>query len=142
MQQEMNTGTVLFRDSTIFPEHFRCESDSYSPGWRWVTGMDGCELDRQINSTGWHFFFLAGERKVTAFGRAGQETIRRAITQIVALVKSERMNSFEITGVVPKTFLGVPYTILSFHLRNIQESVLLAGDRPTIRKMDRRSTRT
>jgi hypothetical protein len=129
MQQEMNTGTVLFKDSTIFPEHFRCESDSYSPGWRSVKGIDGCELDRQINSAGWHFFFLAGEYKVTAFGREGQETTRRAITQIQALVKSERFNSFEITRVTPKAFLGFPYTTLSFHMRNIQESVLLSGNR-------------
>ena len=128
MQQEMSTGAVLFKGSTIFPEHFRCESDSYSPGWRSVKDMDGCELDRQITTAGWHFFFLAGEYKVMAFGREGQKTIHRAIAQIQALVKSESVNSFEITGVAPKNFLGIPYTTLSFHMRNIQESVLLSGD--------------
>jgi hypothetical protein len=128
MQQEMNTGTVLFEEGTIFPGQLLVESDAYSPGWRSVKGTDGYGLDRQINSAGWHFFFLAGEYKVTAFGRDGQNTIRKAITQIQALVKSEKVNSFEITSVAPKTFLGIPYTTLSFHMRNIQESALLSGD--------------
>ena len=128
MHETINTGTVLFRDTTIFPEAFGCESDSYSPGWRSVKGLDGYGLDRKIQNAGWHFFYFAGENKVTVSGRAGEETMRKAIKRIQASLRLEKINSFEITRVAPKTFLGIPYTSVSFHLRNIQESMHLLGD--------------
>jgi hypothetical protein len=127
MQDTIDAGTVLFRDGTVFPAAFQCESESYSPGWRSVKGLDGYALDRKIHGTGWHFFYFAGENKVTVFGREGQKTVRKAIEQILAGLKFEKINSFEITRVALKTFLGVPYMSVSFHTRNIQESMLLAG---------------
>ena len=128
MWQAMNEGTVLFRDGTIFPEAFKCESESSSPGWRSVKGLDGHELDRKFHTEGWHFFYFAGESKVTVLGREGEKTMRKAVKRIQASLKFEKINSFEITRVTFKTFLGMPYTSLSFHKRNIQESMLLLGD--------------
>jgi hypothetical protein len=128
MQEAINSGTVLFRDGTIFPEAFKCESESYSPGWRSVKGLDGYGMDRKIQNAGWHFFYFAGENKVTVSGRKGEETMRKAIKRIQTSLKFEKSNSFEITRVASKTFLGVPYTSVSFHLRNIQEGMLLLGD--------------
>jgi hypothetical protein len=61
-------------------------------------------------------------------GRGGEKTIRKAIKRIQASLKFEKINSFEITRVAVKTFLGVPFTSLSFHMRNIQESMLLLAD--------------
>lgn len=128
MWQAMNEGTVLFRDGTMFPEAFQCESESSPPGWRSFKGLDGYGLDRKFQSEGWHFFYFAGESKVTVVGHEGEKTIRKAIKRIQASLKLEKINSFEITRVAFKTFLGVPYTSLSFHMRNIQESMLLLGD--------------
>ncbi|MGA7792074.1 MAG: hypothetical protein WCA19_03490 [Candidatus Acidiferrales bacterium] len=128
MQKTINAGTVLFRDGTIFPETFKCESEAYSPGWRSVKGLDGFELDGKMQNAGWHFFYFAGENKVTVSGREGEETMGKAIKRIQASLKFEKSNSFEITRVALKTFLGVPYTSVSFHLRNIQESMQLLGD--------------
>ena len=54
--------------------------------------------------------------------------MRKAIKRIQASLRLEKINSFEITRVAPKTFLGIPYTSVSFHLRNIQESMHLLGD--------------
>jgi hypothetical protein len=125
----MNEGTVLFRDGTIFPEAFQCESESSPPGWRSFQGFDGYGLDRKFQNEGWHFFYFAGESKVTVVGREGEKTMRKAIERIQAVLKFEKINSFEITRVAFKTFLGVPYTSLSFHMRNIQESMLLLGDK-------------
>jgi hypothetical protein len=128
MRQAMNEGTVLFRDGTIFPEGFKCESESSPPGWRSFKGLDGYGLDRQFQNEGWHFFYFAGESKVNVVGREGEKTIRKAIKRIQASLKLEKINSFEITRVAFKTFLGVPYTSLSFRMRNIQESMFLLGD--------------
>jgi hypothetical protein len=129
MRQSMNEGTVLFRDGTIFPEAFQCESESSPPGWRSFQGFDGYGLDRKFQNEGWHFFYFAGESKVTVVGREGEKTMRKAIKRIQASLKFEKINSFEITRVAFKTFLGVPYASLSFRMRNIQESMLLLGDR-------------
>ena len=91
-------------------------------------GLDGYELDRKFQAEGWHFFYFAGENKITVLGREGENTLRKAIKRIQASLKFEKINSFEITHVAFKSFLGVPYTSLSFHMRNIQESMLLLGD--------------
>lgn len=128
MRQVMNEGTVLFRDGTIFPEAFQCESQSSSPGWRSFKGLDGYGLDRKFQNEGWHFFYFAGESKVTVVGREGEKTVRKAIRRIQASLKLENINSFEITRVAFNAFLGVPYTRLFFRMRNIQESMVLLGD--------------
>jgi hypothetical protein len=128
MLETINAGTVLFRDGTLFPGGFKCESQSYSPGWRSVQGLDGYAMDRKINDAGWHFLYFAGESRITVCGREGKKTMRKAIERIQASLKFEKINSFEITRVALKTFLGVPYTSVSFHMRNIQESMLLLAD--------------
>ena len=128
MRQAMNEGTVLFRDSTIFPEAFKCESEPSSPGWRSFKGLDSYGLDRNFQNAGWHFFSFAGESNVTVVGRQGEKTMHKAIKRIQASLKREKINSFEITRVAFMTFLGVPYTSLSFRMRNIQESMFLLRD--------------
>ena len=127
MREMIKAGTVLFKEGTLLPDSLRFESEPYSPGWRSVTGLDGYAMDRKIHDAGWTFFFLAGESRTTAFGHEGQETIRRAIKRILAGLKSEKFNSLEITRVVFKHFLGVPYATVSFHLRNMQEGMFLLG---------------
>ena len=128
MWQALNEGTVLFRDGTIFPEALQCESGSSPPGWRSFKEFNGYGLDRKFQNEGWHFFYFAGENKITVVGREGEKTIRKAIKRIQASLKFEKINSFEITRVAFKTFFGVPYMSLSFHTRNIQERMLLPGD--------------
>jgi hypothetical protein len=75
---------------------------------------------------GWTFFYMAGESRTTAFGREGQETVRRAMKKILAGLKSEKSNSLEITSVVFKAFLGLPYARVSFHLRSLQKGMFLS----------------
>lgn len=125
MRETIKTGTVLIREGTLFPDALRVDSASYSPGWRMVQGLDGPSLDRQIHEAGWKFFYLAGERRATVFGREGQETLRNAVKQILAGMKSEKCNALEITRVVFKQFLGVPYASVFFHIRNMQKSIFL-----------------
>ena len=127
MREMIKAGTVLFKEGTLLPDSVTFESEPYSPGWRSVTGLDGCALDRKTHDAGWTFFYLAGESRTTAFGHEGQETVRRAIKKILAGLKSEKSNSLEITDVVFKAFLGMPYARISFHLRNLQKGMFLSG---------------
>jgi hypothetical protein len=127
MQEAIKLGSILFQEGTPFPEGFQLESASYSSGWRSVKGLDGYALDRKTHDAGWTFFYLAGETTATVIGREGQETVRKAIKRILAGLKSEKFNSLEVTRVVFKHFLGVPYATVSFHKRNMQEGMFLLG---------------
>lgn len=127
MREVIKAGTVLFKEGTLLPDGLTFESEPYSPGWRSVKGLDGYAMDRKTHDAGWNFFYMAGESTATVFGGEGQETLRRATKQILAGLKSEKSNSLEITRVVFKAFLGMPYTRVSFHLRNLQKGMFLAG---------------
>ena len=129
MQEAIKAGTVLIREGTRFPDSLTLESEPYSPGWRSVTELDGYGMDPKIHGAGWQFFYLAGESKATVFGSESPETVRRAIKQILAGLKSEKFNSLEITRLAFEGFLGVSYATVSFHMRNLQEGMfLLDGD--------------
>jgi hypothetical protein len=125
MPDTTKTGLVLIKDGTLLPEGLRFESEPCGPGWRLVTNLDGYELDRRIHEAGWTFFCLAGEIKATAFGFDEQKAVRRALKRILAKLNSEKFNSLEITRVVMKSFLGVPYATARAHSRHIQKSMFL-----------------
>jgi hypothetical protein len=132
MKEAIKAGTVLFKEGTLMPDALKLETEAYSPGWRSVTGLGGYAMDRKAHDAGWTFFYLAGESRATVFGQEGQETVRRAIKQILAGLKSGNFNSLEITRVAFRHFLGMPYATVSFHARNMQEGMFLSagGDSP------------
>jgi hypothetical protein len=127
MRETIQAGTILIKEGTLLPDSPAFESEPYSPGWRSVTDLDGYAMDRKTHDAGWTFFFMAGESRISAIGGEGQKTIRRAMKQILAGTKSGKFNSLEITRVVFKHFLGVPYATVSFHIRNLQEGMSLFG---------------
>jgi hypothetical protein len=127
MREMIKAGTVLIKDGTLLPDVLTFESEPYSPGWRSIAGLDGYAMDRKSHDAGWTFFYLAGESRATVVGHETQETVRRAIKNILAGLKSERFNSLEITRMAFKHFLGVPYATVSFHIRNMQKSMFLPG---------------
>jgi len=100
---------------------------SFRQGGGSTKGLNGYAIDRKTLEAGWCFFYLAGDNRTTAFGREGQKTAFRAIQKILAGLKSEKWNSVEVTSVVCKAFLGMPYTMVSFHLRNLQKGMFLSG---------------
>jgi len=130
MADTIKTGTILIKEGTLLPEALRLESESYLPGWRLVKDLDGYGLDREIQKTGWTFFFLAGEIRATMFGIDVQKMVRRAIERILRDPKSERFNSLEITRVTSvgsERFPGVHFVTVSANSRHIQKSLILFG---------------
>lgn len=126
MREMIQAGTILFKEGTPLPDGLAFESEQFSPDWRSVKGLNGYAIDRKTPAAEWTFFYLAGESRTSAFGREGQKTTSRAIRKILAGLKSEKCNSVEVTSVVLKTFLGMPYTTVSFHLRNLQKGMFLS----------------
>ena len=129
MPDTIKTGTILIKDGAFLPDALQFESGPCATGWRLVKDLDGYGLDRKIHEAGWTFFCLASEIKATIFGFDRKKTVRRAVKRILANLKSERFNSFEITRVTSKRFLGVPYVSVSACSRHIQESLFLFCDK-------------
>jgi hypothetical protein len=128
MPDTIKTGTILIKEGTLLPGSLRFESESCAPGWRLVQNLDGYELRRKIHEAGWTFFCLAGEIGATVFGFNEQNTLRRAVEQILANLESAEFNSLEIMRLASeasKRFLGVRYVTVSAQSRHIQESAPL-----------------
>ena len=60
--------------------------------------------------------------KAMFFGAVGDKKIQNALHRIIGKLRQQPFNALEITGIVRKRFLGVPYTMVSAHSRNIQKS--------------------
>ena len=134
MPQEVQVGTILMSQWPPFLG-LRSEglgSESYSGDWSVVKALDGFALDRKIRAAGWNFFFIASEIKVMFFGSLGAKKIQHALHRILGKVSRHHFNGLEVTGIVAKRFLGLPYTIVSAHSRHVQQSCYL--DRAEVRQ--------
>jgi hypothetical protein len=125
MPQTVQIGTILVRESPVMPELFGLDIEHYSGNWNVVKMLDAFALDRQIRGTGWSFPFMAAEVKGMFFGALGTKKVQNALHRILAKVRQRPFNALEVTGIVVKRFLGVPYTIVSAHSRHIQQSCYL-----------------
>lgn len=123
MPQEVQVGTILIETRPVMA--LGLQSVPYSANWGVVNATEGFALDRKIHAAGWNFFFMAAEVKVKVFGAIGTKNIQNALQRILKKVKPLNLNCLEVTGIVAKRFLGVPYTELSAHSRHIQQSCYL-----------------
>jgi len=122
MPQEVQVGTILTLE---WPQLLGVESEPYSENWRIVQKLDGIGLDRKIRAAGWNFFFIASGVKVMFLGAIGAKKIQAALTRVLRKVSHEHFNGLEVTGIVAKRFLGLPYTVVSAHSRHVQSSCYL-----------------
>jgi len=119
------SGTTLIRENTLLPAGLTIESEVFLPGWRVVKNLDGSALARSIEGANWNFFYLAGEIRATVLGRDRSGTLQKAVKRILAK-QEEQFNSLEITRVVLKRFLSIPFMlIVAAHSRHIQQGICL-----------------
>ena len=121
MPPTIQVGTILMKDWPLMTQLLGLESESCSGNWSLVKALDGFALDRKIHAAGWNFFFMAAEIKVIFFGALGAKKIQNALQRILGKVREQDFNCLEVTGIVAKRFLGMPYTIVSAHSRHIQQ---------------------
>jgi len=122
MPETVHVGTILVKGSLQMPELFALEVERYSGNWNLVKTRDGFALDRKIRGAGWNFFFMAAEVKAVFFGAPGAKNIQNALHRIFGKVRQQPYNALEVTEIVMKRSLGVPYTVISAHSRHIQQS--------------------
>jgi hypothetical protein len=122
----VQVGTVLIGgESPRVTEVLALQSEPYFGDWSVVKALDGFTLDRKIQAARWKFLFMADEIKTTFFGAIGASKIQQALERITRKVKSQNFNCLEVTSIVAKRFLGVPYATVSAHSRHIQEGYRL-----------------
>jgi hypothetical protein len=125
MPQTVQVATILMKESSLMPELLGFEIQPYSGDWNLVKKLDGFAMDRKIRGAGWNFFFMAAEVNAMFFGALGEKKIQNALHRIFGKVRHQPFNAIEVTGIVRKRFLGLPYTIVSAHSRHIQQSCYL-----------------
>jgi hypothetical protein len=125
MSENKPAPTIFIRENTRLPAGVALESEAFLPGWRSVRKLDGRGLGRKIENGMWNYFYLAGPLKATVLGRESLATLRKAVQRVLAKKQSQNYNSLEISKIVSKRFLGVPYLTISAHSRHIQEGMYL-----------------
>jgi len=122
----VKVGTILIaEESPRMAEVLALESKPYFGKWSVLQDLDGRAVDNTIHAAGWNFFFMAAETKVLFLGALGAQRIRGAVKRILRKVGQQNFNCLEVTGIVAKHFLGVPYATVSAHSRHIQQNCQL-----------------
>lgn len=138
MPPVVQVGAVLFEEWPLMTQLSDLQSEPFSGNWKLVKVLDGFALDRKIRALGWNFYFMAAEVKAMFFGALGARKIEHALKRILGKVKQQHFNGLEVTEIVAKRFLGVPYAIVSAHSRHIQQSCYL--DSVQTRRTSQRET--
>jgi hypothetical protein len=122
MPPTIQVGTILMKDWPGTTHLLNLESEPCSGEWSVLKALDSFALDRKIHAAGWNFFFMAAEVKVMFFGSVGAVKVQHALKRIFEKVKPQRFNGLEVTQIVARRFLGVPYVTVSAHSRHMQQS--------------------
>ena len=122
MTDTITAGSILVEEGTHLPKSLLLQSGSNSNGWAAVQDAR-FTFEKAIQEEGWTFFFMAGEIKATAFGFDSQNALRAALKRLITDVRSQRCNSIEITRVMGKSFLRVPYVKVSAHPGHLQKGM-------------------
>ena len=124
-QSKLQEGSVLLRSGTLTPASLPLNLSTYCIDWKFIENSTGHVLDHSFRRSGWNLFFLAGAIRGYAVGSGGDSCIMRATVNILAKVKARGFNCAQISEIVMKRFLGVPYVRVEAHSRHLQPSNML-----------------
>jgi hypothetical protein len=120
-------GDILIEGGTYLPNSLTTQIESSSTGWSEVKS-DRPTFEKDVKDAGWTLFFMAGEIESTVFG-SGKKPLQAALKRLTTMVKSQGCNSIEITQVMEKSFLKVPYVSICAHVRHLQKGLSFAASR-------------
>lgn len=136
MAPTVQIGTILMKAWPGMTQLLGLESEPCSGEWSLLKVPDGLTLDQKVDAAGWNFFFMAAEVKVRFVGSAGAAKIQNALHRILSKVKEQQFNGLEVTQIVSRHFLGVPYVTVTAHSRHMQQNCYLdsAAVRQTLQR--------
>ena len=124
----LSVGALLIAQGTPLPLAWRLENESVASGWSRVANtFDRHQLEKELVTAGWTFFFMAGVITTTAFGLSKPRMLDAALARLIAAVRLQRCNCLEIDDVGMRSFLGIPYVSISAHPRHIQKGMVFSG---------------
>jgi hypothetical protein len=126
MRDLITVGDILVQQGIDVPRCLLLPTEINLNGWAAINGTRST-FEKTIDEEGWTFFFMAGEIKATVFGFDKQTALRAALRRLITDVKSQHCNSIEITAVVGKSFLRIPYVSVSARARHLQKGRLFSG---------------
>ena len=124
----ITSGTILIEKDALRPQCFQLEDDSCPNAWMSVThNLTPHELEKELSTAGWTFFYMAGAIRTTAFGLNRARMIHAALKRVITKVRQQRCNCLEIGDVATHSLLGMPYVSVSAHPRHIQKGMVFFG---------------
>ncbi len=127
MTPTAQVGSILIERWPLMTQLRDVTSEPYCGDWSLLKVLSGSAFDRSVRASGWNFFFMAGELKATFLGVPGAQRIENAVKRILGKMKSQNFNGLEVTRIVGKRFLGIPYATVFAHPRHLQQSCSLDG---------------
>jgi hypothetical protein len=122
-------GTILVEETTARPQCLELEDSShYATSWVPVKPTHAFqEFERELWSAGWTFFHMANAVSAISFGFDRARMTQVAVQRLIAKVREQRCNCFEVDDVALHSFLGMQYVRISAHPRHIQQGMVFTG---------------
>jgi hypothetical protein len=121
MRQPIHVGTLLIADGSEMPQLALVHTEPYSIGWSAMTDTSAERLSKDVERSGWTFFYMSEGVHATGWG-LNEERVRRAMAQVIDAGERQKCNCLEVTRMEDRSFLGFPYTNISVRARHIQKS--------------------
>ena len=64
---------------------------------------------------------MANELRAVVPAWGGQNTLRRGVKRLLAQTRLQHFNCLEVSHILKKHFLGIPYVSIAAHSRHIQD---------------------
>lgn len=118
-------GTILVEASTMLPPCLLWERGT--PGgkcWAPVLRTQGFpEFEAELRAGGWSFLYFAITITAIGIGLDRDRAAQAALRGLIATAEAQRCNSFEVSGVSERSFLGLTYLRVTAHPRHIQKGI-------------------
>lgn len=120
MPNHIQAGTIMVQPSEGL-RSLGIESEPYCESWQSLGVSESSGLDRKIRDSGWKLFYMADELKTTVPAWGGQKTLRRGVKRLLSQARMQHFNCLELTHILRKRLLGIPYVSIAAHSRHIQQ---------------------
>lgn len=120
-KNSVDAGSIHVENGARLPAFFEFGGASLLKGWSELRNARST-LEAATTQAGWISFFMAGSIEKSSFGVDRQKTLVAALRRLARQVKSDNCNSFEITQVTGKQFLGIFRITVTAHARQVREA--------------------
>ena len=94
MTDRIRAGAMRIEDGTVTPKSLAFDTEQYSADWSSILKPSAAQLDRELQSAEWTFFYTAGAIHVSGFGLNDRSRTDRA----VAHDKSREARELQLLG--------------------------------------------